>query len=614
MGSRVAIADSASRPARANGGSSTAGGRIRSSCSATTSAIVWLRRLALRMYAAIWVSNATLSPGPADPGGELFDQQRLGLVRDEPDADPGEEVAQDRRIPGSLDRHGPAVWSGDGHRDRRARQRPRIVADQRGADGGMGRQPRFDGADGVAGEELDPAARVDDRSRQRTRQVRRGFDRTAGAARHRRPAGTTGTDRCRVHRREVQRQLEAAPLTDQRSGRGCPHAPRPAGGRRTPAGRPTGDLGGPDGLARVSGPERLHGLVGTFAGQRGQPLDERAELVLAEQADHALPVVVAQPSGFAVELDRDVADDRHQLAGFEDAVLGLDEGRPELLARDLVDPLEQPLEAAERLDQLGGGLVADPGNARDVVGRIALQGLEVDHLGRDQAVPFEDAGRVVDDRVLDTRTGRHQPGPVGHQLEHVQVPGHDRRVEPVALGLDGERPDDVVRLVARELVDGDPQSLDDLADLGELVAQVVGHPLAGRLVVREPLVTEGRAGQVERHRDVGRIDVLEPAEDDAAEPEDRVDELALRRRQGWEREVSAVDEPVAVEQHQAFHRQASGRGRVDTVSVPAPARPSGRGVACHRRSPPRRRGRRRLRRCVPRAVGDRTGRARRAGA
>ena len=144
-----------------------------------------------------------------------------------------------------------------------------------------------------------------------------------------------------------------------------------------------------------------------------------------------------------------------------------------------------------------------------------------------------------------------------HELEHVEVAGDDRRVEPVALGLDRQRPDDVVGLVAGELVDRDPERLDDLADLRELVTQVIRHPQPGRLVVGEPLVAEGRPGQVEGDRDVVGPDVLEAAEDDARETEHRVDELALRRRQGREREVSAVDQPVAVEQHQAFHRRAS---------------------------------------------------------
>ena len=202
-----------------------------------------------------------------------------------------------------------------------------------------------------------------------------------------------------------------------------------------------------------------------------------------------------------------------------------------------------------------------PGHARHVVGGVALERLEIDDLVGPQAVPLLDLRRVVDDRVLDARAGRHQPGPVGDELEHVEVAGHDRRVEALRLGLHRQRADHVVRLVPGQLVDRDPERLDHLADLGELVAQVVRHPLAGGLVLGEPLVAEGRPGQVEGDRDVVGPDVLEAAQDDAAEPEDRVDELAARRGQRREREVSAVDEPVAVEQHQAFHRQASRRSR-----------------------------------------------------
>ena len=357
-----------------------------------------------------------------------------------------------------------------------------------------------------------------------------------------------------------------SPTSEPPPARDPPRAP-PAGAGPQPVGRPA-TWAARIGSSRVGRPERLDRLLGPLAAERRQPLDERPELVLAEQPDDLLAVVVAEPGGLEVELDRQVAHDRHQLAALEDPVARLGQGQPELLGRHLVDPLEDALEAAERLDELRRGLLAHAGDARDVVGRVALERLEVDHLGRLEAVPLLDPGRVVDDRVLDARPGRHQAGPVGHELEHVEVAGDDRRVEPVALGLDGQRADDVVGLVAGQLVDRDPERLDDLADLRELVAQVVRHPLPGRLVVGELLVAEGRPGQVEGDRDVVRPDVLEAAQDDAAEAEDRVDELALRRRQGREREVSAVDEPVAVEQHQAFHRRASAAVGVDPLSVP----------------------------------------------
>ena len=152
---------------------------------------------------------------------------------------------------------------------------------------------------------------------------------------------------------------------------------------------------------------------------------------------------------------------------------------------------------------------------------------------------------------------------LGDELEHVQVAGQDRRLEVRGLGLADERRDDVVGLEALHLVDRDAERRDDPPHLGDLLAHLVGHARPRRLVLGEPLVPERRRGQVEGDRHVRRADVLEGPQHDVREPEHGRNELALRGRERLldEGEVSAVDEPVAVEQHQAIHRQASGRTR-----------------------------------------------------
>ena len=124
---------------------------------------------------------------------------------------------------------------------------------------------------------------------------------------------------------------------------------------------------------------------------------------------------------------------------------------------------------------------------------------------------------------------------------------------PRGVQVAGDRADDVVGLVAGHLVDGDAQRGHDLANLGELRAQVVRHRRASGLVVGELLVAEGGPGQVEAGGHVLRPDVLDAAQEDAAEAEDGVDQLALARRQRRQGVVAAVDEAVAVEQHQASH-------------------------------------------------------------
>ena len=87
------------------------------------------------------------------------------------------------------------------------------------------------------------------------------------------------------------------------------------------------------------------------------------------------------------------------------------------------------------------------------------------------------------------------------ELEHVQVAGEDHDLEPRGLGLAHERGDRVVRLEPLLLVDRDPERLDDLAHLRDLVPHVVRHPRPGRLVLGVAVVAERRLGQVEGDRD-----------------------------------------------------------------------------------------------------------------
>ena len=396
-----------------------------------------------------------------------------------------------------------------------------------------------------------------------------------GSVRSRPPAGAA------VRRPTASKSSDSWSPPPSAGGRTGRAEPQPDG-RAAPATRAAGtdpSVATPRSASAAS-PARL-------PGHRRQSLDQRPELVLAEEPDDGLAVVVAETGRLEVELDRQVAHDRRQVLAHEHRVAVLDELVAQLVGLHLVDPLVERLERPELADELGGGLLPHPGNARDVVGRVALERLVVDHLARDEVVPLADPRRVVEDRVLDPGPRGHEARLVGDQLEHVEVAGHDRRVEAALLGVDDDRADHVVRLVARQLVDGDAQRLDHLADLGELVAQVVGHALAGRLVLGVLLVAEGRALEVEGDRDVVRLEVLDAAQDDAAEAEDGVDELALRRRQRREREISAVDQPVAIEQHQAFvgHGSSVAACPADFEDGPAGQPPKRRAVQRRTNSP-----------------------------
>ena len=482
--------------------------------------------------------------GPGRVCGEPRDEQRFCLMGH--DRNPGrlEHRAQTIRV-GPLGSDHATIRSRERQRQGRAGTGAWIVLQERRADHRLGGNPGRETIERVAGMDFDPA-RVLDRGSQRGGEVVEPFGLALG------PRGSTVPSRA-GRDVEVERQLEAG--TGGRIRRHRRTANRPATPPSTRALGP--DSGRRD--ARVRGSQRVRRVGRRFTAQCRQPIEQAPELILPEQADDLVAVVFTKPGSIEVELHREIADDRREFLAELDLVAELGQLVTELVGLDVVEPGVHRIEVAVLANQLRRGFLADPGHARNVVGDIALEGLVVDHLGRQQAIPLIDLRGVVQDRVLDPGARGHQPDVIADDLEHVEVARHHRRVQAARFRLDRECPDDVVRLEPGELVDGQPKGLHDLAHLWKLVAEVVRHPGPGGLVLGESLVAEGGTGQVERHGDIVRPDVLDSAQDDAAEPEYRVDELTLRRREGREREISAVDEPVAVEQHQAFHRRASER-------------------------------------------------------
>ena len=193
-----------------------------------------------------------------------------------------------------------------------------------------------------------------------------------------------------------------------------------------------------DGLGgRLLGPRDRLGLE--LVQRLLEPAQRVAQLPLPERLAQADAVGPAGDLRLEVEVDGDVEDDRRELLG-DAGVLGVvGEVLLALGAGDLVDAGEDRLEVAEALQQIRGGLVADAGDAGDVVARVALEADEVgDQLGRD-AVALDDALAVVDLRVRDAPRGGHDPHAVADQLVRVAVAGDDHHRDAALLGLADER-------------------------------------------------------------------------------------------------------------------------------------------------------------------------------
>ena len=253
-----------------------------------------------------------------------------------------------------------------------------------------------------------------------------------------------------------------------------------------------------------------------------------------------------------VELERDVALDGRELLGDARVVGVVGQVFLALGAADVVDVGQHLLERPESLQQVGRGLVADPGDARDVVAGVALQPDEVGHELRRDPVALDHALAVVDLGVGDAARGGHDPHAVADELVGVAVAGddhhRDRRVF-LAGSLD-DRGDHVVGLVA---LDGEvlvAERRHERLERGPLLLEQAGATGALGLVLGVDLLA-ARVALVPHHDGGLRAVVGEDLHQHRGEPENRVrrDARGGGDRLG-QREERAVREAVAVDQEE----------------------------------------------------------------
>ena len=216
----------------------------------------------------------------------------------------------------------------------------------------------------------------------------------------------------------------------------------------------------------------------------------------------------------------------------------------------------QRVDAAVLLHQRHGGLLTNARHARDIVGAVAHQGLQVDHVDGGKAV---DLPKRLRRHVLCgglPHAGGHQLdlGTVGNELEAVLVAGDDDAVPAVGLAFAADGADEIVGLVARQLVLGDAHGGQHLLQRQQLHGQLLRHPLALGLVGRVRLVAERGLPTVEGNAQGLRLLLVQQALERGDKAVDGVGVQALPCGQGPDAVIGAVDDAVAVQNHQ-FHRE-----------------------------------------------------------
>ena len=224
-------------------------------------------------------------------------------------------------------------------------------------------------------------------------------------------------------------------------------------------------------------------------------------------------------------------------------------------AADFLHVFENVLQGAIFFQQIAGRLGADQGYAGHVVGRIADQGLIVDHLLRRYA-PLLPQDLAIDDFVLADVVELHV---LGDQLPAVLVAADDETSPAQLVGQAGDRGHDVVGLESLVGQQGNAEGLDHAMHEADLRHEVLVHVGPARLVLLVERVAKGLARQIEgAEKKVGLLR-FQQIEQVAGKTKDGIDRLAAgagHLRNGVE---DLVDQGVGINHPDRLSGQAGGR-------------------------------------------------------
>ena len=219
---------------------------------------------------------------------------------------------------------------------------------------------------------------------------------------------------------------------------------------------------------------------------------------------------------------------------------------------DIRQAAVQLLQVAVLLHQGHGGFLPHPRHTGNVVRRVPHQGLQVDHMNGIEAVLLPEGlrGHVLCGGLAHAGGYQLHPGPVRDQLQAVLVAGDDDAVPPRRLAFAADGADEVVGLVARQLIAGHGHGRQHLLHHRQLHGQLRRHGLALGLVVRVRLVAEGWLPAVKGDAQGLRLLLVQQPLEGGDKAVYRMGIQALPGGQRANAVIGAVQYAVAVDNHQ----------------------------------------------------------------
>ena len=272
-------------------------------------------------------------------------------------------------------------------------------------------------------------------------------------------------------------------------------------------------------------------------------LHQRRELETREKLVQLRAIGLAALERIEVDGDVEIALDARELAREKRLVAIVLERFFLRRAFDLIEVLVHAFQRAELADERLRALLADAGNAGDVVDRIAPDRHHVDDFLRRQTEHFDDAVRVVQRLAA----GVIKANAVADELEKILVARRDHDVVAAIARRAGERADEIVRLPFRRTDHRNAKALEHLVNERYLHDQIVRHRPAIFLVVRILRRAHRLPPLIERNGDAIGIEVLQQHPQRGGEAVDRVGGKTRGVGQIADGEVGAIDVVGAVD-------------------------------------------------------------------
>ena len=165
-------------------------------------------------------------------------------------------------------------------------------------------------------------------------------------------------------------------------------------------------------------------------------------------------------------------------------------------------------------NQIGGGLLSDTRNTRNIIRAVTHQCLDINKFFRSHLITLHHICRII---IFNLRTGSfcfRNPNfyLICRQLKQITVTGNNADIHALCFCHPGNGSKQIIRFITRFFHNRDSHSLQNFFHDRHLLPQFLRHRFSRSLVGIKHLMAEGRLATVKCHRQIIRFFLIQNLE------------------------------------------------------------------------------------------------------